>query len=129
VPGSQPLLGWEEACRDLHRVCLVEGPADLLALRLWDVPGLALCGTRLTAQTMALLGHWAQLYAVLDADAAGLDATNRLVQTLGPRVIPVTLPSGIKDPADLAPHPDGEALFRAAIRVATDEHRTRCTQP
>src|SRR5216683_4147564 len=37
-PSSKPLLGWEEACRDLHRVCLVEGPADLLALRLWDVP-------------------------------------------------------------------------------------------
>src|SRR5262249_17336791 len=43
--GPKPLLGWDEASRDLRAVCLVEGPLDLLALRHWGVPGVALCGT------------------------------------------------------------------------------------
>jgi hypothetical protein len=46
LPGRKCLLGWDEASRDLRGVCLVEGPLDLLALRKWGVPGLALCGTR-----------------------------------------------------------------------------------
>jgi DNA primase len=58
------------------------------------------------------------VYAVLDADAAGQEASAHLVQALGSRVIPVALPPGIKDPAELAPRPDGDALFRAAIGVA-----------
>jgi len=125
LPGRKPLLGWGEARPAPRGVCLVEGPMDLLALRQWGVPGLALCGTGVSPATLDLLGRWERLYAVLDADAAGRAATARLVEALGSRVIPVALPPGIKDPAELAPLPDGHALFRAAIRQAVATHPTR----
>jgi DNA primase len=118
LPGVKPLLGWEDADRDHRGTCLVEGPLDLLALRQWGVPGLALCGTGPSPDTVAQLARWDRLYAVLDADAAGQEATARLVDLLGARVIPVALPPGIKDPADLAQRPDGSELFRGAIRSA-----------
>jgi DNA primase len=118
LPGVKPLLGWEDADRDHRGTCLVEGPLDLLALRQWGVPGLALCGTGPSPDTLAQLARWDRLYAVLDADAAGQEATARLVDLLGARVIPVALPPGIKDPADLAQRPDGSELFRGAIRTA-----------
>src|SRR5205823_843260 len=45
LPGSKPLLGWDSASLDRRGVCLVEGPLDLLTLRKWGVPAMALCGT------------------------------------------------------------------------------------
>jgi DNA primase len=119
LPGPKPLLGWDQANRDRHGVCLVEGPMDLLALRLWGVTGVALCGTWLNPESLALLRRWPHVYAALDADAAGREATNRLVQALGLRLRSVALPSGPKDPADLVPHSDGEALFTAALRESS----------
>jgi len=116
LPGAKPLLGWDEAARDLRGVCLVEGPMDLLALRQWGVPGLALCGTGISSATMTLLSGWQRLYAVLDADPAGHQATEYLVEQLGSSVIRVALPPGIKDPAELVCRSDGSELFRAAIR-------------
>lgn len=118
LPGRKPLLGWDEASRDQRGVCLVEGPLDLLALRQWGVAGLALCGTGVSRATLELLGRWERLYTVFDADAAGQAVSARLIQAFGERVIPVTLPAGIKDPAELAPRPDGDALFGAAVRQA-----------
>jgi DNA primase len=118
LPGMKPLLGWDDASLNYRGTCLVEGPLDLLTLRQWGVPCLALCGTRLSPDTIAQLSHWERLYAVLDADAAGQEATGRLVDLLGARVIPVALPTGVKDPADLAQRPDGSELFRGAIRRA-----------
>jgi DNA primase len=122
LPGPKPLLGWDAANRDLRGVCLVEGPTDLLMLRYWGVPALALCGTHPTHATTKLLGRWARLYLVLDDDAAGQEATLRLTHALGDRVISVKLPAGIKDPADLANHPDGAELFRIAIRQAVQNY-------
>ena len=95
---------------------------DVLALSAWGVPGLALCGTALTEVVLRLLGRWARLYLVLDDDDTGRKATARLQAAFGPRAIPVLLPPGIKDPAVLAPRPDGERLFSAAIRTAFDRH-------
>jgi DNA primase len=122
LPGRKPLLGWEEASQDLRGVCVVEGPTDLLALSAWGVPGLALCGAALTDVVLRLLGRWARLYLVLDDDDTGRKATARLQAAFGPRAIPVLLPPGIKDPAVLAPRPDGERLFSAAIRTAFERH-------
>jgi DNA primase len=125
LPGNKPLLGWEDADRDHRGTCLVEGPLDLLTLRQWGVPGLALCGTGLSPDAIAQLARWDRVYAVLDADTAGREATARLVDVLGSRVIPVDLPPGIKDPADLAQRVDGSELFRSAIRSAVAGRATQ----
>jgi DNA primase len=86
-------------------------------LRQWGVPALALCGTGLAPETLALLERWQRLYAVLDNDQAGQEATARLVDALGSRVIPVKLPAGVKDPAELATRHDGAELFARAIQL------------
>ncbi len=123
LPGRKPLLGWESANCDLRGACVVEGPLDGLALRQWGVPGLTLCGTRLHPDTLKLLNRWNHLYLILDNDTAGRDATEQLVMAFGDRAIPVKLPSGANDPADLAPLADGEAMFRAALREAIDRRQ------
>jgi DNA primase len=105
-------------------VCLVEGPADLLALKQLGVPALALCGTHPAGATLELLGRWARLYVVFDEDLAGQEATARLIRSFHERVIPVQLPAGVTDPADLAARQDGAELFRMAIRQAAQ--RWRC---
>jgi DNA primase len=122
LPGPKPLLGWDAANRDLRGACLVEGPTDLLTLRYWGVPALALCGTNPTHATIELLGRWDRLYLVLDGDAAGQEATLRLTHALGDRVLWAKLPAGIKDPADLANQPDGAERFRIAIRQAVEDY-------
>jgi DNA primase len=122
LPGHKPLLGWDAAHRDLRSVCLVEGPTDLLTLRHWGVPVLALCGTHPTPATVELLGQWARVYLVLDRDEAGQNATLHLTHVFRERAIPVKLPARMKDPADLATHPDGAELFRSAIRKAVQNY-------
>jgi DNA primase len=94
----------------------------LLTLQQWDVPGLALCGTGFSSTALQLLGQWQRLYAIFDADSAGQEATARVIDAFGSRVIPVQLPPGVKDPADLAPLVDGSALLQQAIRHAADRH-------
>jgi DNA primase len=99
---------------------------NLLTLQQWGVPGLALCGTGVSSITLRLLGQWERLYAVLDADAAGQEATAQLLEALGSRLIPMALPPSTKDPAELAPLPDGSVLFRAAIRQAVACYGALC---
>jgi DNA primase len=106
-------------------VCVVEGPADLLALKQFGIPALALCGTYVASESLELLGRWSRLYVVLDDDVAGQKATARLIRTFGDRVIPVGLPLGVKDPADLAAREDGAELFHAAVRQAAQHHLGR----
>jgi DNA primase len=127
LAGTKPLLGWDEANRDLRGVCVVEGPLDLLALRQWGVPGLALCGTGVSLEILSQLQRWERVYTVLDADAAGQKASARLASALGSRVIPIELPPGVKDPADLATRPDGDDLLRTAIRRAVAGGRADVT--
>jgi DNA primase len=103
LPGSKPLLGWDWARQDLRGACVVEGPTDLLALRMWGVPGVALCGTRLSPPMLNALDGWQRLYVLLDADEAGQEATTRVVEVFGSRALPVELPPGAKDVAELAP--------------------------
>jgi DNA primase len=122
LPGPKPLLGWDQASRDHRGVCLVDGPLDALALQQWGVPGLALCGTGFSPLTLQQLGGWKRVYAVLDADAAGQEATTRLIKAFGSRVVPVQLPPGMKDPADLASSSHGSELFCHAIRQAVEPY-------
>jgi DNA primase len=128
LAGSKPLLGWDWASQDLRGAVLVEGPTDWLALRMWGVPGLALCGTSVSASVLQDLGRWDRLYIVTDMDAAGRDANARLVEAFGARAVPGSLPDGVKDPADLARTPDGDRLFAEAICGASSRISELATQ-
>jgi len=131
LPGGKPLLGWDEASGDLRAVVVVEGPLDLLALHMWGVPGVATCGTRLSPSMLEALGRWKRLYVLMDADDAGREATARLLEAFGSGAVPVSLPPGVKDAADLAPRPDGGLVLAEAIQeaVARDSSSTFKLQP
>jgi DNA primase len=116
LPGSKPLLGLDvESTRHTPTVIVVEGSFDYLTLRMWGYPAVATLGTHLRADLVDALRAFKRQYLVLDNDAAGLDAALMLQQQLGPSAIPVALPEGIKDPAQLATRPDGRKQFAAAL--------------
>lgn len=116
LPGRKPLLGWETSCHS-RWVIVTEGPFDWLTLRQWGLPALALVGTHVRADVLRALCRFECIYLALDNDEAGHAATADLVQTLGPRAIPLTL-TDVKDVADLALHPRGRKAFMRALRQA-----------
>ena len=123
LPGAKPLLGWDDAIRDTREVCVVEGPTDLLALRMWGVPGLGLAGNAIRGDMLIQLNRFRRLYLALDPDKGGLEGTERLVAHFGSLAVPVRLPDG-QDPGGLAKFPDGEARFRAAMLNALKSFRS-----
>ena len=117
LPGDKPIFGWEEALLHPCSVCVVEGPVDLLALRMWGVPGVALVGNRLRHESLAQLERFNRVYVALDPDAGGQKGTHALVAHLGSRALPIELPGG-HDVAELATCQDGKDQFAAAILKA-----------
>ena len=115
LPGPKPLLGWEAAARSAS-VVLAEGVFDWLTLVQWRMPALALLGTRVRPAILQVLGaHFRQIYLALDADDAGRKASSLIARALGPPAIPVRLPAGVKDVAELASRPDGRTRFADAL--------------
>jgi DNA primase len=114
LPGAKPLLGWDDAIRDTREVCVIEGPTDLLALRLWGMSGLGLAGNAIRSDMLNLLSRFHRLYLALDPDKGGREGSERLAGHLGSRAISVRLPEG-QDPGELVKFPDGKARFRASI--------------
>jgi len=55
---------------------------------------------------------------VLLEQGDNIPADCRLIEAFGSRVVPVQLPPGVKDPADLASLPHGSELFCHAVRQA-----------
>ena len=125
LAGEKPLLGreWAAAARwPLGRtappgVLVVEGPFDWLTLVQWGFPAVALVGTHVRRAVLGELGGFARLYLALDADDAGRAGAAALRGALGPRAVPVALP-GVKDVAELAPHPGGRAVLAGALQRA-----------
>ncbi|MFN8472797.1 MAG: CHC2 zinc finger domain-containing protein [Anaerolineae bacterium] len=117
LPGPKPLLGWEAAARQRH-IVLTEGVFDVLTLRQWGVPSLGLLGTHARSDAVRALLHFGRIYLAFDNDDAGRAATADLQAVLGRRAIPLELRDNVKDIADLALLPDGQALFMAALRNA-----------
>jgi DNA primase len=116
LPGSKPLLGLGmESTRYSATVMVVEGSFDYLTLRRWGYPAVATLGTHVRADLVDELRAFKCQFLVLDNDDAGLEAKLALQQQLGPSAIPVSLPEGIKDPAQLATRPDGPKQFAAAL--------------
>jgi DNA primase len=122
LPGSKPLLGLEQVGAS-PSVIATEGVFDWLTLRSWGYPAVALVGTHARPDTVERLRTFQRVYLVLDQDDAGLEATIHLVDVLSPVAIPVSLPDGIKDVAELAPRVDGQALFASALLEAVGATR------
>jgi DNA primase len=116
LPGTRRLLGWEVASRE-RTVHVVEGVFDWLTLRQWNVPALALLGTHIRPSMVEALRRFERIFLALDGDVAGREATQRLLDDLGPMAMPVTLP-GVKDVAELAVRPDGAAYFSRSVAAA-----------
>jgi DNA primase len=123
LAGEKPLLGWEWAgaapwplgLAMPPGVLVVEGPFDWLTLVQWGLPAVALVGTHVRPEALQALGAVARLYLALDDDDAGRAGAAAIRKALGPRATLVALP-GVKDVSDLAPRPDGPAVFAAALR-------------
>jgi DNA primase len=114
LPGKKPLLGWDQA-RGSASVCVVEGVFDVLAVRQWGYPVVGLLGTNVRPDQVEQLRAFSRAYLVLDTDDAGFEATLALYDAIGPTAVPVALPDDVKDPAELAPRPDGQAVFAGAL--------------
>jgi DNA primase len=114
LPGAKPLLGWDQA-RGSTTVCVVEGVFDVLTVRQWGYPVLGLLGTSVRPDQIDHLRAFARSYLVLDTDDAGVEATLALQETIGPTAVAVALPEDVKDPAELALRPDGQAVFAEAL--------------
>jgi DNA primase len=117
VRGSKPLLG-ASALRGSEAVIVVEGVFDVLTLRRWGYPAVALLGTHARPDILEQLRGFRRIYLVLDQDDGGVKATLRLMDLLGAAAIPVALPEGTKDVAQLAPRPDGQMVFASALLEA-----------
>ncbi len=114
LPGPKPLFGWETTARQRH-IVLTEGVFDVFTLRQWGVSALGLLGTHARSDAVRALLCFGRIYLALDNDEAGRAATADLRSALGSRAVPVLLPHSVKDVADLALRPDGQALFMAAL--------------
>ena len=117
LPGKKPLLGWDQA-RGSASVCVVEGVFDVLAVRQWGYPVVGLLGTNVRPDQVDQLRAFSRAYLVLDNDDAGFEATLGLYDAIGPTAVPVALPDDVKDPAELASRPDGQAVFAEALLKA-----------
>jgi DNA primase len=95
-------------------VTLVEGVFDLLVLRQWGEPALALAGTHASAAVLDELRRFPRIIIALDADTAGQAACAALQRVLGARARPLML-RGAKDVAELALRPDGYSVFMHAL--------------
>ena len=116
LPGVKPLLGWEEAVGAPH-VTVVEGVFDLLVLRQWREPALALAGTHARPAALRALHRFPRVYLALDADAPGRAAALALREALGPRARVLDVP-GVADIAELALRPDGRAAFACCLQAS-----------
>jgi len=108
--GRKPLLGWETVMAE-PRVALVEGVMGWLTLRRWGLPAIALSGTHVSPRMLRALRRFERVYVLLDSDAAGQAATQRVIDVLGERALPLPIPLGLKDVNEVGGHPDASALL------------------
>ncbi len=87
LPSPKPLFGLE-AMRGSPSVVVCEGLFDFLVLRTWGYPAVALMGTHASAAVLEQLRAFQRVYVALDQDDAGIEATRRLEQAIGPGVRP-----------------------------------------
>lgn len=110
---NAPILGLQ-GVRGTELV-LTEGPFDWLTAVQWCLPAAALLGSHVSRTVLVQLRRFERIYLALDNDAAGGRAADELRAALGPKAMPVRLPSGAKDLNDLCRLPEGEMLFRQCL--------------
>lgn len=116
LPGPKPALGFE-CVTNQPEVFLCEGTLDWVTLRAWGYPACCANGAAALAPAIAAVAHAARVWGVLDDDAAGATAAERLADAVGDRFRRLPLPIG-HDPNALAATPDGRAAFAALLAAA-----------
>ena len=117
-PGPKPVLGLARLGPAPAWAVLAEGVFDWIALASWGLPACAALGTHGERRVAAALRGCARIFLALDPDDAGRAAAERYRALLGPRAVPVALPAGAGDVADLAAAPDGRRTFTRLLRTA-----------
>jgi DNA primase len=136
VRGDRPLIGLEDVL-GVPTVAVVEGIVDRLALLSFGEPAVALGSNDPPEGVLAELRRLARrsaLYLVRDGDRAGRRGSWATLYKLdappAARLVVVDLPSGIKDPGELAERPDGAALYatakRQGRRISPEHLKRRC---
>lgn len=118
-----PLLGIGQV--DGGEVVVVEGVFDWLTLTQWELPAVAILGTRISKRTVAALQQFRRAYIALDSDDAGRHASGELSADLGPRAVVVELPTGIHDLNDLGRIDGGRQAFERSLVLATNGKEDR----
>lgn len=122
LPGPRPLLGFGRLPPATRTVVVTEGVFDLLLLAEWGYPAVALGGASPARSLVQALTRFDRVVLLLDSDAAGQRGTAELVAALGARTVPIRLPAGVKDVADLAMVADGRQRLAAVLRPALGGH-------
>ena len=119
LPGPKPLLGFGRLGPSPAWVVVAEGVFDWLALASWGIPSVSALGTQGVERVALALRGCPRVFLAFDRDHAGLEATERLGRLLGRRAVPVALPRGVSDVAELACLPRGRDVFlRLLARAA-----------
>ena len=121
LPGRKPVLGWETTTGE-PAVILAEGVFDWLTLQRWRLPAIGLGGTHASSRLVDALQRFERIYVALDNDPAGQEATQRLMERLGQRAIPISLPPGFNDISDLGLHSDGRLLLVRTLEESGSGH-------
>ena len=123
LPGPKPVLGLGRLGPAPPFVVVTEGVFDWLALAAWGVPAVAALGTQGAERIASALRGCPRVFLAFDNDAAGLEATGRLLSLLGRRAAAVTLPQGVGDVAELACLPHGRSVFLRLLAQAARSAR------
>ena len=115
--GAKPLLG-ATALQESEAVIVVEGVFDILTLRQWGTPPWRCSARHARPERRGATPSVPPRLRGPRSGRRGLEATVRLADLLGAAAVPVPLPDGTKDVAELAPRPDGQTVFAAALLEA-----------
>jgi len=71
-------------CTQADQVVVVEGQADAITLAQWEIPAIALAGVAANEGVLKTLARHKRIYLALDPDEAGLTASRKMADALGP---------------------------------------------
>ena len=122
-PGPKPVLGLGRLGPSPPWAVVAEGVFDWLTLTGWGIPACAALGTQGVERVASALRGCPRVFLAFDNDAAGLEATERLLTLLGRRAAAVSLPQGVGDVGELAALPQGRAVFLRLLSQAAHSAR------